>query len=68
MLQLGELYNYYNIEFHEIKIAGIDSAQKNKRVKIADIDSLIKLKENTFTNIDKDDIYYLKELKKNAGL
>ncbi len=61
MVQLGELYNYYDIKFNIIEI-------ENTKVKIADIDSLIKLKENTFRNIDKDDIYYLKELKKNAGL
>ena len=61
MTQLGELYNYYNIKSHVKEI-------ENVKVKIADIDSLIKLKENTFRNIDKDDVYYLKELKKNAGL
>lgn len=61
LVQLGELYNFYNIKFHEIDIEGI-------KVKIADIDSLIKLKESTFRNIDKDDIYYLKKLKKDAGL
>ena len=62
LTQLGELYNYYNIKFHEVEI-------DKTKVKIADIDSLIKLKENTFRNIDKEDIFYLKELKKNnAGL
>ena len=61
MVQLGELYNYYNIKFHEIEIEKI-------KIKIADIDSLIKLKENTSRSIDEDDIYYLKKLKKNAGI
>ncbi len=40
--------------FHEIEIEKV-------KIEIADIDSLIKLKENTFRNIDKDDIYYLKK-------
>jgi predicted nucleotidyltransferase len=61
LVQLGELYNYYNIKFHEIEIEKI-------KIKIADIDSLIKLKENTFRSIDKDDIYYLRKLKKDAGI
>jgi predicted nucleotidyltransferase len=61
LFQLGELYNYYNIKFHEIEIEKI-------KIKIADIDSLIKLKENTFRSIDKDDIYYLRKLKKDAGI
>jgi len=62
LVQLGELHNYYNIKFHEIEIDKI-------KIKIADIDSLIKLKENTLRNIDKEDIYNLKLLKKNnAGI
>ena len=62
LVQLGELFNFYNIKYHQIAIEGV-------KVKIADIDSLIMLKENTFRNIDKDDVYYLKELKKsNAGI
>lgn len=62
LVQLGELHNYYNVEFHEIEIDRI-------KVRIADIDSLIKLKENTFRNIDQEDIHNLKLLKKNnAGI
>lgn len=60
LVKIGELYDYYNIKFHEIEI------QKTK-VNIADIDSLIKLKENTLRNIDKEDVYNLKLLKGNAG-
>ena len=48
LIQLGELYNYYNTKFHEIEIEKI-------KIKIADLDSLIKLKENTLRNIDKED-------------
>lgn len=58
MIQLGELYNYYNINYHEVEIDKI-------KVKIADLESLIKLKESTLRNIDKEDVYYLKKLKKN---
>ncbi len=61
LVQLGELFNYYNIKSHEIEIDKI-------KVKVADIDYLIKMKENTFRNIDKEDLYYLKQLKKDAGL
>ncbi|MFZ0454545.1 MAG: nucleotidyl transferase AbiEii/AbiGii toxin family protein [Ignavibacteriaceae bacterium] len=61
LVKLEELYDYYNIKFHEIEI-------EKTKIKIADIDSLIKLKENTFRNIDKDDIYYLRKLKKDAGI
>lgn len=61
LVQLGELHNFYDIKINEVKIDNI-------KVKLADIDSLIKLKENTFRNIDKEDIYNLKLLKtNNAG-
>lgn len=68
MVQLGDMFNYGNIGFCEIEIEGISEPKEKIKVKIADIDSLIKLKENTYRNIDKEDIYYLKEIKKNAGL
>jgi predicted nucleotidyltransferase len=62
LVQLGELFNYSNIKYHEIEI-------EETKVKIADINSLIKLKENTLRSIDREDVYYLKELlKKDAGL
>lgn len=61
LFQLGELFNYYNIEAHEIEIDKI-------KIKVANIDSLIKMKENAFRNIDKEDLYYLKKLKKDAGI
>jgi autonomous glycyl radical cofactor GrcA len=62
LVKIGELYNYYNIKFHEIEIEKI-------KVNIADIDSLIKLKENTSRNIDQEDVYNLKLLKKDdAGI
>jgi len=61
LIKLGEMFDYYNIKFNEIEIEDI-------KVKVADIDSLIKLKENTFRSIDKEDIYYLKQLKRDAGL
>ncbi len=61
LVQLGEMFNFYNIKSHEIEIDKI-------KVKVADIDSLIKMKENTPRNIDKEDLYYLKQLKKNAGI
>ena len=61
LIQLGELFNYYNIKSHEIEIESI-------KIRIADIDSLIKLKENTLRSIDREDIHYLKKLKKDAGL
>jgi len=59
---LGETFNYFNIESNEVFI-------DNLKIKIASIDSLIKLKENTFRSIDKEDVFMLKELRKNnAGL
>ncbi len=61
LFQLGELFNYYNIKAHEIEIDKI-------KIKAANIDSLIKMKENAFRNIDKEDLYYLKKLKKDAGI
>ena len=60
LIQLGELFNYYNIKSHEIEINKV-------KIKIADLDSLIKLKENTLRDIDKEDLYYLRKLKKDAG-
>jgi hypothetical protein len=62
LVKIGELYDYYNIKFHEIEIEKI-------KVNIADIDSLIKLKENTSRNIDQEDVHNLKLLKKDdAGI
>jgi len=61
LVQLGESFNYYDLKFHEIEIEKI-------KIKIVDIDSLIKLKENTFRNIDQEDLYYLKKLKQDGGI
>ncbi len=61
LIQLGESFNYYNVKFLEREVDKI-------KIKIADIDSLIKLKENTLRSIDKEDVYYLNKLKKDAGI
>lgn len=61
LVQLGELFNYSNLKFHEIEIEKI-------KVRVADLDSLIELKENTMRSIDKEDLHYLKKLKKDAGI
>ena len=60
LIKLGDLFDYFNIEFHETEVDGT-------KIKIANLDYLIKLKESTFRQIDKEDVYYLKKLREDAG-